>query len=137
QRLGRLSAALRLEHALGRRRIFCELAGRADRARRKIAAAVRAAAAELRLHAIAAEGAFERADHGGGFGRQPILGPALAVRSRRKRGVILAWTMPCYPNRLRQERRGITARQAGASAPPALNLSLPAAPRSAPCRCRA
>src|SRR5262249_12406579 len=88
---------LRLEHAFGRRRKLCELAGWTDRAPREVAAAIRAAAAELRFHAIAAEHALERADHGVGRGRRQLLVAASAVRSQRAHASLLSSTVPCWP----------------------------------------
>src|SRR5437763_1520234 len=61
--LRRPSTPFRLERARRRRRIFYQHRRRPDRARRKVAAAIRAASIEPRLDAVAAERALERADH--------------------------------------------------------------------------
>ncbi len=56
--------------------------GRADGARREPAATVGADAAQVRLHAVAAEGALEGADHRVLGGRRQVLVAPLAIGSQ-------------------------------------------------------
>src|SRR5271169_6364754 len=62
QRIPEKNSALGFEDAPCRWRVVRELRSRPDRSRHEIAAAVRAAPAQLVVRAIAAEGALERAD---------------------------------------------------------------------------
>ena len=72
------------DHPLGRRRVDCEQAGRADGAPDKFTAAVRADPVQDVLRAVAAPGALVTADkHVRGF-RAEIPFAALAIRSQLK-----------------------------------------------------
>jgi hypothetical protein len=79
-------AALRLDDAFGRGGKFLELAGGADRPRLQFAPAIGAPAVERPLDAVAAEGAFERTDHGVARLGWQIPAAAFAIGSQFEHG---------------------------------------------------
>jgi len=94
----------RLERALCDRRIFLEHRCRPNRPRRKIAAAIWAAAIQARLNAIATEGAFECADHRiVSVGRQIFVAAFAAGLQQQHASLRLAPGMR-LENALRRER---------------------------------
>jgi hypothetical protein len=70
------------DYPLGRRRVDCEQAGRADGAPDQFAAAVRADAVQDVLRAVAAPGALIRADEHVRGCRVEVLVAAFAIRSQ-------------------------------------------------------
>src|ERR1043165_4419877 len=79
-------AAAALAHAPAQRRVPRELFRRTSRPGHQLAAAIRAAAGERALHAVAAEGALERADEGLAGRRRQVAVTAFAVGSQLEHG---------------------------------------------------
>jgi hypothetical protein len=86
-RSGGLATALRLENPLHRGWKLRELCSGPNGTRREIATAIGAAAAELAVHAVTAECAFKRANHGVRRRRRQIFVTAFAVGSQLKHDV--------------------------------------------------
>ena len=93
------ATAVAFQHALRRRRISFELRRRADRARYKIAAAVRADAVEDRVGTVGAERALEGANARVGGMRRQIAIATFAVRSNSEH-----LSSPEKPRRLPRQR---------------------------------